>query len=616
MKEKPNTKQQATGSKATAEKLSPPLAVKLQNPNFAIPVLSVVILVLIGLAGWYFESKQIQTATPGGVINYSRNNDNSQPPVQNPPAPLVEGSYFPAPILENSDPNKPPTPNTAVQWSGPKLTDDLKLIFAQDGPLDPESTNKILYYNMGMHGSNKIVMAEAPAVDPSGPADYFFEQTSKGYIFISKVSNYNIYHNSDNPGAYALSPTIVGADTKTYYQGIIGPAKLNWSGLTMEQPYLAPQSLFKPYLAQEKQLDNFVGTQVATIAQGNLYLFQRTESNDNGTGGSQKFYTRRYVLELPSGLYTPYNINYAFFSDDGVPKITWADNTKNKDQYRADGGGGCGNPGAYITSADDLTNRLKVAGTTSTSETIYEFSSMSDPTLKYYYDQQNGHYYDQDKQESVAISLADWYKHHPVIAYKNALGDYVIMTNNAYGLAAECGKPVVYLYPTQPTNVSVKVGADISVSEPAYNNGWNVLAQPNGSLTTNGRIYDSLFWEGLGHGDYPSITEGFVVPRNQVDSTVTTNLKQLGLNDKEAQDFKDFWMAKMPNTPFVRLTWFTTAQLDRLAPLYISPKPDTVIRVFLDFQGLSAPTNIPQQHLSALPRKGFTVIEWGGLLKK
>ena len=72
----------------------------------------------------------------------------------------------------------------------------------------------------------------------------------------------------------------------------------------------------------------------------------------------------------------------------------------------------------------------------------------------------------------------------------------------------------------------------------------------------------------------------------------------------------------MPSTPYVRLTWFGTQQLNALAPLYVTPKPDTMIRIFLDFEGLKNPTQIKPQTLSAIPRKGFTLVEWGGLLRK
>ena len=55
--------------------------------------------------------------------------------------------------------------------------------------------------------------------------------------------------------------------------------------------------------------------------------------------------------------------------------------------------------------------------------------------------------------------------------------------------------------------------------------------------------------------------------------------------------------------------------MNDLAPLSISPKPDTVKRVFLDFAGQNTPaTDLAPQQLKGFMRTGFTVVEWGGLL--
>jgi hypothetical protein len=77
-----------------------------------------------------------------------------------------------------------------------------------------------------------------------------------------------------------------------------------------------------------------------------------------------------------------------------------------------------------------------------------------------------------------------------------------------------------------------------------------------------------------------------------------------------------FWLPKMPDKPYVRLTWFGTNDMNKLAPLYVEPKPDTIIRVFLDFEGLDNPIGLTPQKLSSIPRTGFTLIEWGGLLRE
>jgi hypothetical protein len=57
---------------------------------------------------------------------------------------------------------------------------------------------------------------------------------------------------------------------------------------------------------------------------------------------------------------------------------------------------------------------------------------------------------------------------------------------------------------------------------------------------------------------------------------------------------------------------FATDEYDRHVPLHITPKPDTVIRVFMLFRALDSPIAVTPQRLTKIERKGFTVVEWGG----
>jgi hypothetical protein len=76
----------------------------------------------------------------------------------------------------------------------------------------------------------------------------------------------------------------------------------------------------------------------------------------------------------------------------------------------------------------------------------------------------------------------------------------------------------------------------------------------------------------------------------------------------------EFWTDLLPQDPYVRLTWLNTSEMDRLAPLSVSPAPDTSIRIFLEFEGYSTPVKLIPQNLKSVPRQGFTLVEWGGLL--
>lgn len=163
-----------------------------------------------------------------------------------------------------------------------------------------------------------------------------------------------------------------------------------------------------------------------------------------------------------------------------------------------------------------------------------------------------------------------------------------------------------------------KVGANIRESDPLYGtNGWNVVAYPSGEIYSEGVRYDYLFWDGTGKGIYPDYKDrGVIVKQNEIEKTLRTQITMLGLNEKETKDFTDFWLPLIPKSPYVRLTWLQTEDMNELAPLLVSPKPDTIIRIFLEFEGLSKPKYLIPQKLGSIPRKGFTLVEWGGLLLK
>ena len=50
--------------------------------------------------------------------------------------------------------------------------------------------------------------------------------------------------------------------------------------------------------------------------------------------------------------------------------------------------------------------------------------------------------------------------------------------------------------------------------------------------------------------------------------------------------------------------------------LKIFPKPDTLLRVLLSFAPTRTAVNLNEPVIDAFARKGFTVIEWGGILEQ
>lgn len=178
-------------------------------------------------------------------------------------------------------------------------------------------------------------------------------------------------------------------------------------------------------------------------------------------------------------------------------------------------------------------------------------------------------------------------------------------------------KPVIYLYPEEETEVSVKVdyAGELTCVYPEYGQGWNVTARPDGTIfDENGKEYYCLYWEGSELSCWP-MEEGFCVPGADTAAFLEDALEKLGLNRREANEFIIYWLPRMEGNPYNLIRFQEEAYTDA-AKLDISPAPDTLIRVFMTFLPLEQPVDIAPQTLTAPERTGFTVVEWGGSMLK
>lgn len=175
-------------------------------------------------------------------------------------------------------------------------------------------------------------------------------------------------------------------------------------------------------------------------------------------------------------------------------------------------------------------------------------------------------------------------------------------------------KPVIYLYPEETTQVEVKLDYDgqLTHTYPAYRDGWQVTAQPGGTLTdATGREYYCLFWEGESDWEY-DFSQGFCVAGADTAAFLEDALARLGLTDQEAQEFIIYWLPKMEGNPYNLIAFQGEAYTDH-ARLAVTPEPDTLLRVFMAWKPVEAPVDLPAQELAAPERTGFTVVEWGGV---
>jgi hypothetical protein len=200
---------------------------------------------------------------------------------------------------------------------------------------------------------------------------------------------------------------------------------------------------------------------------------------------------------------------------------------------------------------------------------------------------------------------------------------FLIKPNTAYQIQIKLQstpiyleKPVIYLYPTDKTEISVQLDYDGELihSYPHYpKDGWKMIAEPNGTLwDEKGQEYYALFWEGKPNSAlFPK--DGFVIPGPQTASFLEEKLAELGLNRREANEFIMYWLPRMENNPY-NLIHFAGDDYEKLAVLNIVPKPETMIRVMMLTQALDHKITFPLQDLTPLKktRKGYTAVEWGG----
>ena len=184
---------------------------------------------------------------------------------------------------------------------------------------------------------------------------------------------------------------------------------------------------------------------------------------------------------------------------------------------------------------------------------------------------------------------------------------------NHGGLNTVDYKPVIYLYPEQQTEVSVTLTlkGELTCTYPKYNDGWNVSAAPDGTLTDeNGKTYNYLYWEGVTDAEY-DFSHGFCVKGEDTAAFLESALEKLGLNRREANEFIVYWLPMMEVNPYNVISFQGEAYTDA-ADLAVTPAPDTLIRVFMAWKRSDEAVDIPAQSLCAPKREGFTVIEWGG----
>lgn len=136
------------------------------------------------------------------------------------------------------------------------------------------------------------------------------------------------------------------------------------------------------------------------------------------------------------------------------------------------------------------------------------------------------------------------------------------------------------------------------------------------SYSSTGRTLYSLYWESL--RPRPAVWDtGFVVAGDEAAAFLEEKLAFLGLSDREAQEFIVFWLPQLQQNSWNYIRFATEQEIDAVMPLSVTPTPEKILRVWMEFTPLSEKVELPPQPLKRVDRESlnasdFYAVEWGG----
>jgi len=200
-------------------------------------------------------------------------------------------------------------------------------------------------------------------------------------------------------------------------------------------------------------------------------------------------------------------------------------------------------------------------------------------------------------------------------------GEAKVVDFSVHVVSGSAGKPNIYLYPAEETEVSVSLKfageGYITTTIPDYGDGWNVTITPDGRIDDE---YDFLFYEGVVDAEAQH-THGWLIVQEELESFFRVNLTAYGFRGQEIEDFVEFWVPRLTDKPMYVIYPQLNEDYDNLVALTVEPKPDHVLRLAYTIRGvdifdgrLLAPEMPTASFIVPQEREGFWVTEWGVLL--
>lgn len=261
---------------------------------------------------------------------------------------------------------------------------------------------------------------------------------------------------------------------------------------------------------------------------------------------------------------------------------------------------------------DDDANILKACFTyqfSDTAEGVIQFTNCSENATSYLWEFGDGEIStEKNPAHTFSSSLPYFVK---LTAQKGRLKDTFSAT---IGLATVY-KPNIYIYPTEQTNLCVKIefplGGEVVESIPEYDDRWCVNVQPGGLIDNQ---YSYLFYESK-QPDIFQYKEGWCIAQNKLKSFFENNLQQYNFSQQEITDFTDYWISRLKTSSFYLIYPQTNEIIDKAIQLDFSVQPDNIGRLFYAIAGTSEAQILKAPEKKSIDRKDFYVMEWGVILK-
>lgn len=176
-------------------------------------------------------------------------------------------------------------------------------------------------------------------------------------------------------------------------------------------------------------------------------------------------------------------------------------------------------------------------------------------------------------------------------------------------------KPVLYLYPEEKTHVKVTFSnpSYLTTTYPKYENGFEIVAYPNGDLyDKNNKYYYALYWDEIRYHEV-DFSEGFYVEGDKAIEFLEEKLSIIGLNDRERNEFIMYWLPILESNKKSLVYFELTEERNKNNPIKIEPNPDSMLRISIHVKKVDSFINIKAQKLKSFNRYGFTAVEWGGM---